>query len=228
MPLFGGALPQSVQKLQESEEPSTLPEPEIQSDSSESEATPARPVSEESPASPQHSIQSEPEQVILQEAQPTSDQIIRQETPPASNSLAAAVSASAHYNIPGDTGKTVGFYDFGGDEPVVGWLVCVKGVHHGESFQLKSGHNAIGRDLKMDIALTNDKSVSRNRHALVIYDPKNIKFYIQQGESALAYLDGAPVLAATQMEPRCIIGLGDGEYLFVPLCGDGFSWEEHK
>ena len=59
-----------------------------------------------------------------------------------------------------------------GSEPVVGWLVCTEGPHFGEDFRLKSGKNFIGRASNMDASLTKDKSVSREKHAIVLYDPK--------------------------------------------------------
>ena len=56
--------------------------------------------------------------------------------------------------------------------PCVGWLVALGGEHIGTDFRLKAGKNFIGRDMQMDVALTEDKSVSRDRHAIVVYEPK--------------------------------------------------------
>lgn len=56
--------------------------------------------------------------------------------------------------------------------PVVGWLVCTKGAGFGESHSLKSGRNFVGRDSSMDVVLSGDKSISRNKHAIIVYDPK--------------------------------------------------------
>ena len=65
-----------------------------------------------------------------------------------------------------DENCTVGYYaQVIGVEPVVGWLVCIKGAYRGESFKLKSGRNFIGRAANMDIVLGADQSVSRLRHA---------------------------------------------------------------
>ena len=49
--------------------------------------------------------------------------------------------------------ETVGYFEGSiGLEPVVGWLVCVKGNHFGEDFRLKVGRNFIGRAPTMDVA----------------------------------------------------------------------------
>ena len=78
-----------------------------------------------------------------------------------------------------DENCTVGYYaQVIGVEPVVGWMVCIKGAYRGESFKLKSGRNFIGRAANMDIVLGADQSVSRLRHAAVVYDPKSRAFIV--------------------------------------------------
>ncbi|MDR0935127.1 MAG: FHA domain-containing protein [Oscillospiraceae bacterium] len=151
------------------------------------------------------------------------------QTPQATVSpLAAAVAQSVPYNVPGAEQKTVAFYDFGDTEPTVGWLVSVSGEHRGQSFQLKTGQNLIGRDLKMDVALTKDGGVSRNKHSVIIFDPKSAKFYIQPGESGLVYVNGDLVLVPAKLNARDKIELGGTALLLVPLCGDGFSWDDYQ
>lgn len=56
-----------------------------------------------------------------------------------------------------------------GVEPVTGWLVCIKGEHYGESFEVKAGQNSIGRDSSMDICLKKEGSVTREKHAYIIF-----------------------------------------------------------
>lgn len=111
--------------------------------------------------------------------------------------------------------------------PCVGWLIAIGGVHIGQDFRLKVGKNFIGRDESMDIAMTGDKSVSRNRHAIVIYEPKQHLYLIQPGESsALVYCNDKVVLSPVQLKPYDIITIGEINLLFLPLCGDKFSWSE--
>lgn len=109
--------------------------------------------------------------------------------------------------------------------PCVGWLVALGGEHIGTDFRLKVGKNFIGRSSKMDIALTEDKSVSRERHAIVVYDPKSNMYLIQPGESSsLAYHNNNLLLTPEKLEAYDMITVGDVNLLFMPLCGAKFSW----
>lgn len=129
-----------------------------------------------------------------------------------------------------DDGKTVGiFKKTVGKDPVVGWLVAIKGKHYGESFTLKTGRNFIGRARDMDVVLSADESVSRNKHAVVLYDPKANLFILQPGESReLTYLNGNVLLDSKEIHIYDIITLGNSELMFVPFCGDRFVWDENK
>ena len=124
--------------------------------------------------------------------------------------------------------KTVAFYDFADTEPVVGWLVCVKGEYFGYSFNLKAGQNFIGRAMNMDVPLAKDTSVSRNRHAIITYDPLNRLFFIQPGESnGLTYLNDNLLLTHQPIKPYEKIRVGNSELIFVPCCGEQFAWEDY-
>ncbi|MBO5410385.1 MAG: FHA domain-containing protein [Clostridia bacterium] len=116
-----------------------------------------------------------------------------------------------------------------GTEPVVGWLVCVKGLHFGEDFKIKSGRNFIGRSGSMNISLSADKAVSREKHAILTYDPRSNTFTIQPGESSeLCYLNDKMVLIPEKLNANDRIALGESELIFIPFCSDSFSWEKEK
>ena len=125
--------------------------------------------------------------------------------------------------------KTVAFYNFSNAiEPVVGWIICVEGEYMGESFSLKSGRNNIGRSLAMDIALAKEKSVSRERHASITFEPNQKKFYIQSGESSgLTYVNGELIMMFTELKDYDVITLGQSRYVFLRLCGKKFSWDDY-
>lgn len=133
---------------------------------------------------------------------------------------------------PTDDSKTVSYYnnvmDKGGIDPVVGWLVCIKGEDFGSSFVLKSGKNFIGRDSKMDVALTKDRSVSRQCHAILLYDPKSRMFLVQPGTSReLFYLNDRVVLGVEAVQSNDILSVGNTNLMFIPCCGPNFCWEDH-
>lgn len=107
----------------------------------------------------------------------------------------------------------------------VGWVVSLGGNHFGEDFALKVGKNFVGRGEDMDVSLTGDKSVSRNKHAIIVYEPKQHLYLVQPGEaSELAYLNNKVVLSPMQLKPYDIITVGEINLLFMPLCGEQFNW----
>ena len=129
---------------------------------------------------------------------------------------------------PADEGKTVSFSSRQEDakEPLVGWLVGLNGDVYGEGFPLYAGRNFIGRDISMDVMLRGDNSVSRDRHAIVIYDPVGRQFLIQPGESkALFYMNGELVIDTKTMLDGCILMIGKTKLKFVAFCGADFSWD---
>lgn len=109
--------------------------------------------------------------------------------------------------------------------PCVGWLIAVDGAHVGQDFRLISGKNFIGRGEDMDVALTGDKSVSRNRHAVLVYEPKKHLYLVQPGESSsLVYHNDDVVLNPVQLKAYDVITVGDVNLVFMPLCNDNFNW----
>ena len=130
-----------------------------------------------------------------------------------------------------DVGKTVGFFKAKGNgtEPVTGWLVCVEGKHYGEDFKIKMGKNSVGRSPTMDIVLSKDSSVSREKHAIVVYEPQENIFILLGGESKeLCYLNGQVVLSPQVLKIYDKIKLGSSVLMFVPLCGENFIWKEEN
>lgn len=113
-------------------------------------------------------------------------------------------------------------------EPVVGWLVCIKGEHFGESFQIYAGRNSIGRAADNRIVMSKDNSVSRSKHAFVIYEPKKHHFFVQPGDSSgLTYLNDEYISEMKEIKAFDSIELGESVLKFVPLCGDNFNWDEY-
>jgi hypothetical protein len=108
---------------------------------------------------------------------------------------------------------------------VVGWLVCVKGAHSGESYKLRRGVNRIGRGKEMDICIPGDKRISRENHALISYDPGSNRFHVHPGHSrGVVYLNNSLVEAATALEAYDMIEIGQSGLQFVPFCGERFEW----
>ncbi len=118
--------------------------------------------------------------------------------------------------------------DRGMDDPVVGWLVVVEGPGKGRAMQLGYGSNSLGRGttdrVKLDFG---DDQISRSGHAVVTYDPRGRKFYVQHGGGTnLTYLGELPVLTPTELPALSHINVGNTVLRFVPLCGAEFDWQD--
>ena len=129
-----------------------------------------------------------------------------------------------------DGQKTIGFYSASvGTEPVVGWLVCVEGEHYGSDFALKTGRNFIGRADNMDVVLYKDKAISREKHAVVLFEPRNNVFLVQPGDSReLFYINGNVVLDAQEIKAYDKISLGETTLVFIPFCNEEINWNNYK
>jgi hypothetical protein len=122
--------------------------------------------------------------------------------------------------------KTQRLYD--DVEPVVGWLICLRGAYVGESFPLKPGQNCIGRSLHMDVPLLDEESVSRDTHSIIIFEPIHADFYVSNGRgNSLTYLNHNVVMQPEKLKSYDILRFGKCEYLFMPLCSDQFSWDTY-
>jgi hypothetical protein len=113
-----------------------------------------------------------------------------------------------------------------GTSPVVGWLVCTEGPDRGRDFRIHGEKNFIGRSPAMDIAITGDEAVSREKHASVAFDPKRRAFWILPGEAqGLVYLNEQLVNTPMQLKARDIVEVGKSKLMFWPLCDDTFHWD---
>lgn len=128
--------------------------------------------------------------------------------------------------IADDVGMTIRYYEEMESNPVVGWLVSIEGSTVGKDFRLCSGRNYIGRAKDMDVVLEGDNRVSRNKHAIVLFDPKSQKTMCQAGESReLFYLNDNVVTETAELKRGDVITIGDTKLMFVPFCGDLHNWD---
>lgn len=160
----------------------------------------------------------------------------REEAPPMSSLKEAVRNASAS-----NEGKTMSYFSAATSQssssqsqarqpadPVVGWLVCVAGYHFGECFSIFAGKNSIGRSSENRIVIADDNSISRVKHALIVYEPKKRNFYLQPGDSSgLTYLNDDYITDSHKLSAHDMIELGDSKFMFVQLCGETFSWDEY-
>lgn len=113
-------------------------------------------------------------------------------------------------------------------DPVVGWVVIIKGAGKGNALKLGYGMNSIGKNDTERVMLNfGDEHISRTAHATITYDPKGRKFYVSHGGGKnLTYLNEQPVLMPIQLLGGEEITLGETTLKFIPLCGDYFDWND--
>ena len=113
-------------------------------------------------------------------------------------------------------------------DPVVGWLVIVEGPGKGRSLTLGYGMNDIGRSAEARVPLDyGDAEIARSQHALVTFDPRSLKFFVQHGGGKnLTYVGDNPVLVPQELRGGEEIALGRTRLRFVALCGPDFDWQK--
>jgi hypothetical protein len=112
-----------------------------------------------------------------------------------------------------------------GIDPVVGWVVCIKGPDRGQDYRLHGERNFIGRSPSMDIALIHDRAVSRENHAFISYNPKMHQFRLAAGDQrGIVYLNQQEVFTPTIITSYDRIEIGASTLLFIAFCGEQFHW----
>lgn len=117
------------------------------------------------------------------------------------------------------------------DWPVTGWLVVLNGAGQGRDFRLIDGENRIGRSRDMEVSLDfgehSDPHISRDSHAIVVYDARANEFFVERGRSRnLPLLNGATLRGTPVLKARDVLQVGETQLLFMPLCGKHFVWED--
>jgi hypothetical protein len=126
--------------------------------------------------------------------------------------------------------KTMPYFgEVEGIDPVTGWLICIEGPQMGRDYRILSEKNFIGRAEEMHIRIIGDNTISKRNHAVIVYDHKKRNFFMLPGDaSGLAYLNNEAVYTPTELSAYDVIQLGRSKFLFIPLCGVHFEWENNQ
>ena len=109
--------------------------------------------------------------------------------------------------------------------PVVGWLVCIEGPERGRDYRIHDGYNSIGRAQSMDICVNGDGQISREKHAVVAFDPDEGLFYFAPAEGKnLVKLNGKTLMTTGELKAYDTLTIGRSRFKFIPFCGESFSW----
>lgn len=126
--------------------------------------------------------------------------------------------------------KTVAYWDNQeGVNPVVGWIVCIDGAQRGKDYKIVSEKNFIGRSEEMHITVKGDNSISRRNHAVISYNPKQRNFILIPGAetTGIIYINEEAIYSPTELSPYDVIEMGKSKFIFIPLCGQHFEWENN-
>lgn len=125
-----------------------------------------------------------------------------------------------------DDDKTISLYaEEKGTDFIVGWIVCVEGPERGRDYKLHQGFNRLGRDYKMDIAVVEDQSISREAAFAIVYDDRSNHFFAVQQSGGTAYLNGTALMGAVELKTGDLLCTGKSEFEFVAFCREGRSWD---
>ncbi|MCX7746224.1 MAG: FHA domain-containing protein [Clostridia bacterium] len=129
-----------------------------------------------------------------------------------------------------DDAKTMAYWDDrDGIEPVVGWLVCIEGAQRGQDYRIRTEKNFIGRSEEMHIQINGDNGISRRNHAIISYNPIQRNFFLIPGDGAgLVYHNNEAVYTPVELTAYDVIQMGKSKFLFIPLCGIHFEWENDE
>ena len=108
---------------------------------------------------------------------------------------------------------------------IAGWLVCLDGVNKGKCHSVYEGRNFAGRSREMDIYLSDDQSISRQRHFSIVYEPHKSEFLLVP-ENGEVYINDKPLQRVTAIEENDIIAVGESRFVFVPYCTKERNWNE--
>ncbi len=79
----------------------------------------------------------------------------------------------------------------------------------------------------MDVCLDGEKTVSRDKHAVIVYEPKHHLYLIQSGDSKeLTYVNDKVILESKELKAYDKVLVGDVRLLFIPLCDEKFNWTD--
>lgn len=142
------------------------------------------------------------------------------------STVGVSIDKDADFEYDDDKTISFGFFGMGDVQPVTGWLVCMTGEERGKDYRLHMGKNFIGRSPAMDVVLVDDKTISREKHCSVIYDPKEDMFYLSTEGSNFVYLNEELLETAKELKENDKIRIGHTTLIFIPFSRGKRRWEE--
>ncbi len=114
-------------------------------------------------------------------------------------------------------------------DPVVGWLVVVKGLGLGRSVNIGAGMNVVGRSDNSRVALPyGDMTISGDDHLRIIYDDSSRTFLLAPGTGKnITRLNGQVVTSTMPLPNGSVIELSKKTVVrFTAFCDENFDWSD--
>jgi hypothetical protein len=113
-------------------------------------------------------------------------------------------------------------------EPVVGWLVVVKGPGRGVSRTIVTGRNSLGSGADEDIRIDfGDTAIASHGHLYIVYDEEAREFVVEDGkQKVVVRLNGKLLTETMPIGHGDELRIGATTFRFVALCGPDFDWHE--
>jgi len=112
--------------------------------------------------------------------------------------------------------------------PITGWIVCTEGLSKGKDYRIMANkNNYLGSTAGMDIQISGDHGSAKRNHAVFVYDPQNRSTLLLPGDArGLVYLNDEVVYTPMELSPYDVVSIEKSKFLFIPLCGEHFEWDE--
>lgn len=113
-------------------------------------------------------------------------------------------------------------------DPVVGWVVVVKGPGRGAALALHAGRNSLGAAPGEDLRLAfGDPAIAPSGHAFLAYDEEARAFFIEDGKKKeLVRVNGRMLTETRPLAAGDEIRVGATTLRFVAFCGPDFDWAQ--
>ena len=109
------------------------------------------------------------------------------------------------------------------DEPVVAWLVCIKGADRGTNFAVRDKINIVGSLPYNDIQIHNDANVAPQTHACIVYDRDSDVCLLYPGAVGTVCLNGKFNGFARPLKSFDVVTLGNSMFVYAPV-KEGLDW----
>lgn len=113
-------------------------------------------------------------------------------------------------------------------DPVVGWLVVIKGPGRGAARDIVTGRNSLGRAAGQDIRIDfGDPAIAPQGHLYIVYDEEGREFVVEDGkQKVVVRLNGKLLTETMPIGNGDDLRIGATTLRFIALCGPGFDWHE--